>query len=131
MFTGTDKRGIIVRYYGPVIFFAVLIFIVSSLPGPRIQSIDFNLNDKIAHCIEFGLFGILLYRMFKTAANVKHPFLATVVTGLAYAAFDEIHQAFVPGRYSDITDFAADAAGIFLFGIVFVLVVRHRGKSNN
>ena len=31
---------------------------------------------------------------------------------MAYAAIDEITQNFIPGRYPDVLDFAADAAGL-------------------
>jgi VanZ family protein len=39
---------------------------------------------------------------------------------------DEIHQRYVPGRSSDIADFAADAAGIC---IAFTFAVRLRAAT--
>ena len=35
-----------------------------------------------------------------------------VLAALAYAASDEIHQSFVPGRVASVQDFAADGLGI-------------------
>ena len=91
--------------------------------------LHFNPGDKVAHFFEFGIFGVLLYRAFRDAAKVKHPFVMTMITGVAYAAFDELHQAYVPGRFSDLTDFIADAAGLLFLGGVFVLTTRLRNSS--
>jgi VanZ family protein len=35
------------------------------------------------------------------------------MAGMIYAAMDEITQNFIPGRYPDVLDFAADAAGLW------------------
>ncbi len=47
---------------------------------------------------------------------------AILFSTLLYAAFDEGHQAFVPGRFPSVFDFLTDAAGAFsAFGIVVYL----------
>ena len=39
---------------------------------------------------------------------------------MVYAAIDEITQSFIPGRYPDVLDFAADAAGLWTAILVYV-----------
>jgi VanZ family protein len=40
----------------------------------------------------------------------KGALIAMIIT-VGYAAFDEYHQSFVPGRFADVFDLLADAAG--------------------
>ena len=61
--------------------------------------------DKAAHFATFALITALLWR--GTAGRAPLAVLAAVV---AYAALDEVHQIFLPGRVADVLDFAADAA---------------------
>jgi VanZ family protein len=42
------------------------------------------------------------------------------LVGMAYAAIDEITQNFIPGRYPDILDFVADAAGLWTAITIYV-----------
>ena len=39
---------------------------------------------------------------------------------MAYAAVDEITQNFIPGRYPDVLDFAADTAGLWSAIAIYV-----------
>lgn len=48
-------------------------------------------------------------------------FLAGVGFSLAYAASDEVHQSFVPGRNASITDWAADAVGILITSYIYYM----------
>ena len=113
----------------PAIVYALAIFIGSSVPGSEIPPLGFSLSDKLIHFIEFGILGILLYRAF---SRMSRPYLLTVITGALYAASDEFHQLFVPGRQCDFWDFAADVCGILLVGGIQVLFVRRRagGKGH-
>lgn len=45
--------------------------------------------------------------------------LVTLFVGLIFAASDEIHQSFVPGRTASIYDFIADAIGILISLLLF------------
>lgn len=109
-----EKKQFLV-YKLPALAFALLIFGVSSIPGNKIPYIGFDLSDKFIHMIEFGLFGIFLYRAFRYPQPLSRPYLMTLCVGIPYAALDEIHQLFVPGRYCGIGDFIADALGIIIF----------------
>lgn len=115
MFTAFKEKYRFLVYNGPALGFALLIFVMSSLPGYKLPNIGFEFGDKIVHSLEFGLFGIFLYRAFRYSFTFSRPYLLTLFVGLPYAALDEIHQLLVPGRFSSIGDFTADAIGIIIF----------------
>lgn len=61
-------------------------------------------SDKVAHGGAFLVLAGLL-----TLATGR-PVLAAALA-ILYGATDEVHQAFVPGRYPDLLDLLADAVG--------------------
>jgi VanZ family protein len=90
----------------PVVAWAGLIFALSAIP-----SLSSGLGDwdyvlrKCAHMTEYAVLAALLLR----ALGRELPaFLAAV----AYAATDELHQHFVPGRHASPLDVAIDAVGV-------------------
>ena len=115
LFTVFKEKNRFLKYKLPALAFALFIFAVSSLPGDKIPYIGFNLGDKFIHMLVFGLFGIFLYRVFRYPRPLSRPYLLTLCVGIPYAALDEIHQLFVPGRYCGIGDFIADVLGVIIF----------------
>jgi VanZ family protein len=105
-------------YQGPAILYAIVIFIMSSFPGNKLPTIPLDFGDKIVHLLEFGLFGIFLFRAFRFPKPSFQPLRQTIAFGMLYAASDEIHQLFVPKRFCDIYDFAADSIGLILFAYI-------------
>ena len=105
---------------------AVAIMAVSSVPSPTIGPPLFPGCDKIAHFIEYFVLGAALghwARAGTSAASVlpqgarasrtRVSQAVWVWAGwLGFAALDEIHQRFIPGREMSFWDFAADAAGL-------------------
>jgi VanZ family protein len=77
---------------------------------------------KGAHLATFGLLGILLLQAFggRKGAPIYAWALATL-----YGAADELHQGFVPGRTSLLSDVAIDSGGA-LAAILLFLWVRSR-----
>jgi len=120
--TGLEKRPVFLRYRAPALAYAMLIFAISSLPSSMLPKSNIFSFDKIAHFLEFGLFGIFLFRAFRYPEPRGHPVLLTFAAGILWAGLDEIHQYFVPGRQCDIGDFAADAAGLFFFTVLSSLL---------
>ncbi len=100
-----------------MIIYAALIFYLSSqetIPAPQL----FANQDKVVHLAEYAPFGWLSLKAFMPATPAG--FLASVVFSLAYAASDEVHQSFVPGRDASIMDWLADAVGILIPGYIYV-----------
>jgi VanZ family protein len=107
------------RLWLPVVAWATLIFALSSIPslGTGLGFWDLVLR-KLAHGAEYAILGGLLVRWLG-----RWP--VALVAGSVYAATDELHQAFVPGRAGLVTDWAIDTGGVVI-GIAIVLAWRWR-----
>ena len=90
----------------PVVLWAGLIFTLSSIPdlGTGLGTWDLVLR-KTAHAAEFAVLGLLLARAIGRE-------LPALVLGIGYAATDELHQAFVPGRLASPWDVLLDSVGV-------------------
>ncbi len=105
-----------ISLWGPVIIFAVLVFLLSSMPFP-LKKAPFPFFDKVAHVSEYAIFATLLFRALSgtwSGVNFLLLVLFTVVITLGYGVSDEFHQSFVPTRTSDIKDVAADGFGAIM-----------------
>jgi len=106
-----------VKYWGPPVLWAGVIFCFSTLPQIRTTEIywqDFILK-KTAHMVEYGILAVLFYRLFINSNKSKtrslvYSFILTIV----YAATDEIHQLYTPGRDARVRDVLFDTAGASL-----------------
>ena len=99
-------RGSFVRDWLPVLGWAVVIFVFSSIPdlGTGLGGWDLVLR-KLAHTAEYAILGALLVRATARA-------WPAFGLGVLYAASDEIHQTFVSGRHGTPVDVAIDAVGL-------------------
>lgn len=114
--------------YGlPVVMYAGLIFLLSSLspfPDDRIPFVGY---DKLAHLVEYFLFGILIYRWFSNARPPRigrHAALLTVLLGLCYGVSDEWHQSFIPGRVASAWDVLFDTLGVVTATFAYPLTMK-------
>ncbi len=97
-----------IRLWLPPLLWAAVIFAFSSVPdlGTGLGGWDLVLR-KLAHTVEYAILGALLLR----AVRRELPALAA---GIAYAASDELHQHFVPGRRGAPLDVLIDSVGVAL-----------------
>ncbi len=105
----------------PVIFYAVLIYYLSSFKG-GLPAIGVKLSDKVLHIIEFLILGWLTARAihFGSMESIsKKLLLISIISGILYGASDEIHQLFVHGRSSEWLDWFADCIGVVLGVLVY------------
>jgi len=111
-----------VRYQLPAILWAMLIFGLSSIPGLSTPEIGIKPTDKLAHLVEFGIFGYLITRAFyHSNFSLRRYSIALGITlGILYALSDEFHQSFVPGRDVSLGDIIADSLGVVLAQIMFI-----------
>ena len=87
---------------------AVLLF-VTSHPIPQGW-------DKVAHFAVFATITALLWRGTCGRAPIM-----VLVAVIAFAAFDEVHQIFVPTRSAEFLDFLTDAAAaLAVCGVLFM-----------
>jgi VanZ family protein len=108
----------------PLLVWAAAIYALSSIPS--LES-GFPLTwdvviRKIAHAAEFGILGVLLLRVFSRYTK-RHIVLAGIL-GIFYAATDEYHQSFVPGREGTPWDVLIDGLGV----VVSLLLVWRFGR---
>jgi hypothetical protein len=106
-------------YWGPVIVYAAVIFVLSAQPHPERLFPSFleRLGDKFLHVVEYGVLAVLCYRAFRHAwygGTALTALVLAVVAATVYGISDEVHQAFVPSRTSDLGDVIADLAGACL-----------------
>ena len=66
------------------------------------KKIEFPVR-KMAHATEYAILGCLLTNLCQSL-SMKRAYMWSWLMGSAYAATDEFHQLFVPGRSGQITD---------------------------
>ncbi len=107
----------IVKFWLPVVIWAVVIFLFSARPTPRATRIfwqDFILK-KSAHVFEYAVFTTLLYRALKEGGiEKKEAGISSIILAVLYGVSDEIHQFFTPGREPRVRDVVFDTIGAIL-----------------
>lgn len=100
-----------------------IISYMSSVPGDNLPDLGIIGADKFAHFLEFLVLGMLLTRAILGQGpkiSLSWAIILSIIISVLYAAIDEWHQAFIPGRQVDSLDFAADAAGVILGSLLFL-----------
>lgn len=82
---------------------------------------------KSAHVTVFGILAILCKKAIEYRTK---PYLYAWIFTAFYAATDEYHQAFVPGRTSSFFDCLYDAAGALAFLAFFFVLTRKKVINN-
>jgi VanZ family protein len=113
------------RRWLPTLLWGVAIFLVSSVPRLDAAIVRLEGCDKIGHFVEYFVLGWAL-RYWSRGGRFR--FLAG---GVVFAAFDEFHQRFVPGREMSFWDFVADAAGITAGFLITGAVYRRKSRRKS
>lgn len=78
---------------------------------------------KSAHMGEFAILAALLFVHFNFyPLKIQQKLLLALAVTTGYAASDEIHQLFVPGRAGRLSDVCIDSLGGIL-GLIFCLII--------
>ena len=98
------------------------------------QKIDYPVR-KTAHATEYAILAGLVIGAFTVSAIRWKNVLISVCISVLYAATDEFHQLFVPGRSGRITDVLIDGCGAFagtliIFGISRVVDMRRKKEKS-
>lgn len=117
----------------------VLSSLLNILPQEQGKEITLlhTLLRKSAHFIAYFILAILLCRAFfstqmKRAAGISRFFFVWFICFL-YAASDEIHQTFIPGRSGEFRDVIIDSLGSLLGLLLYSIFLywwMHRKKKN-
>jgi len=112
----------VARWAWVAVWMAV-IFAFSAQPQ---DTLDFGQDlwmSKLAHVLEYAVLAWLVQRAL---GGGRRAWWASLWWAAAYAATDEWHQSFVPGRTARVTDVVIDAAGAFMGVALHGLVRRPR-----
>ncbi len=117
--------------WGPAVIIMAIIFIASSIPGsdlPEFGIWDFSLK-KGGHMLGYALLTMAFFRAMdggKGAARFR--LITALCLAAVYAASDEFHQLFTPGRRASPWDVVIDMVG-GLIGLGVWLLIRRRSAD--
>jgi len=102
--------------HSSTLFEPLLRWLFPHLPQARVEELH-HLFRKSCHLTEYAILVLLLWRAIRQPQkNLARPWhwpeagLALAIV-FFYAASDELHQVFVPGRTGQISDVAVDVSG--------------------
>ncbi len=100
-----------VRTWGPLLLWAAVMAVVSSIPRLRPPAL-LEGWDPVSHLFQFAVFGALLFRAAVRAGmgQARARWLLAAVSVLAAVAY-EGHKLLVPGRHTYPHDFVTDLFG--------------------
>jgi hypothetical protein len=125
--------------WGPLVLWVLAIYWMSDQPvvphpGRRIGIAD-DVTDYGGHILTFALLAVLAWRVLRMPSALLQGLSATSRPWLAglfavlYAAADEVHQHFVPGRTASGRDWLADVVGIVFACMFIAWYVRHNKRD--
>lgn len=102
-------------YWGPALAWAGLIAYLSHVPSlqtgaPGVWDL---IVRKIGHIGEYAVLTFLVWRALRAHRISRgRALIYSGALALVFAASDEVHQSFIPGREGALRDVAIDAVGI-------------------
>lgn len=95
------------------------------------EKIDFPVR-KCAHASEYAVLGVLILGTAYSFSEDQKKKTVLLSWGLAtlYAATDEFHQLFVPGRSCQFWDVCIDSAGA-LIGVLLFSLIKHKIEKSS
>ncbi len=112
------------------LFLLLVAFLIAALSHQPSLKPPFELfphQDKVFHMCQFG--GLALALVLNVDLFGKNRTRRKMLAaGLFWAATDELHQHFVPGRFCSLGDFAADALGLVLGILLFSALIGGMGE---
>ena len=106
------------RRWLPAVAWGVVILAVSSFPRMDLAPRMFPGCDKVLHFIEYSVLGVGL----RYWSGGGKPIFIT--GGAGFAALDEFHQRYVPGRHASPLDWVADLSGIVVGFLIYGLFMK-------
>ena len=144
-FVRTVREAFVTRWPAALIAYAVIAFVLGSIVAsivilrrrqPPIGSADLlwligvaavvaiwtydlmGQPEEAVHFLEYGVLGVLLYRVFEDRVPDPAVYVAATLAGLLVGTVDEIIQWLVPGRFWDFRDIILNTGAVALVQIV-------------
>lgn len=96
--------------YIPAIAITIVIFIVISIPGPKLPHTGFSGLDKAAHLLFFGTWSLAVQFGF----TIRHRWNWILISGVTFGLITEVIQIFIKERSFDLFDLLFDTFGLML-----------------
>lgn len=155
-FVRTVREAFIARWPAALIAYAVIAFVLGSIVAsivilrrrqPPIGSADllwligvaavvaiwtYNLMgqpEEAVHFLEYGVLGVLLYRVFEDRVPDPTVYVAATLAGLLVGTVDEIIQWLVPGRFWDFRDIILNTGAVALVQIVIWRLLKRPSRT--
>ena len=91
----------------------------------KAQSILTTIVRKTAHMIEYFILAMLILLVFKDYSEITYKqLIITLLICMMLSIFDEIHQAFIPGRAGRWYDVIIDTTASFIYLISYKFIKR-------
>lgn len=101
--------------------------VVRSASPRQVQEVNFSVR-KAAHVALFAVLGALALAAIRNWPGARDPRLWALLLAALYAASDEWHQAYVPGRSSELSDVVLDSVAAALAIYVAPALLRRLGS---
>ncbi len=113
------------RRWWPPVLWAAFILVMTSIPGAQLPRVNVAGLDKVVHFAFYGVLGWTALRAFAPKGGATRGAVLVVAAIAIFAALDEWHQQFIPGRSMETADWMADVSGAAL-GLVVAVSARRR-----
>jgi VanZ family protein len=114
-----------VRRWLPPLIWAGVILLGTSLPQDAVPVQTSNI-DKFLHFTIYTVFAFLLTRQISEDTTRGRAVFGAVMIAAAFAAADEWHQRFIPGRFPEFADWVADGAGAVIGALLYAFLFSRR-----
>ena len=115
------------RWLLPVLWAGVMLT-GTSLPSSVVPS-QVSTVDKVLHFTIYAIFAVLLTRSISENTPRWLAAAIAVAVSLVFAAADEWHQGFIPGRSTELADWHADALGAVIGALTAAAFIRRRSSG--
>lgn len=115
-------RLAIPRRWWPPILWMAFVLVMTSWPQLDLSPLS-NGGDKVAHFGAYAVMGLLTRRALGTSTGPVRPVLVVVATIAVLGLLDELHQAWIPGRSTELADWIADTSGGLVGSLVAPLLL--------
>lgn len=114
--------------------YALLVVVVSSWPGIQLPNVGEGDLDKLVHLVQYAVLGFLAARGWGPQRRGGGKSWTTWIPAMIlvlFAAADEFHQKWIPGRFAEVTDWVADILGIAIGYFGGVVLNRRRSEAKS
>ncbi len=112
-----------------IIIFLIIFYLSSRKFAPSI-GVSLNILAILYHISIFFLLAIfLLISVLERKWEFKK-IVSSILIVTIYAGLDELHQYFVPGRFTSFSDFLLDFNGIIFASLIYLILIEIKNQES-